>query len=147
MDIITMIITFAALCSLLWLGYAIWKRFWPDSAANTTAGKTVGRIVDKSQDWSAMAALRAIRWMDEVENNAAALAAWEILYAAIGGTPYSPDEIMKPATTSVIPAASAPHIPPAAQTLPATPAPHPDGGVEVVVFDSAGKAIRPTTGV
>lgn len=147
MGIIQMIVAFVALCSLLWLGYAVWKCFWPNSATNTTTGKAVGQVVDVTQDWAKKAYMQPIRWWDEVEGNAAALSAWEVLYAAIGGTPYSPDEIVKPATTSVIPAASAPHIPPAAQTLPATPAPHHDGGVEVVVFDSAGKAIHPTTGV
>lgn len=105
---------------ILWTGYALFAKLWP-SAAATPTGQTVGKIVDKTQDWSALAALRAIRWMDEIESNPTALSAWEVLYDAIGGTPYSPDDTAAPGTTSTIPAASAPHVVDTASEIHFTP--------------------------
>ncbi len=89
---------------LFWLGWAIVKRVKP-AVIDTSAGKVIERVADRTQDLSAMGALRLIRWMDEVEGNPKALAAWEVLYTAIGGTPYSPDTLAL-GTTATIPTAA-----------------------------------------
>lgn len=83
---------------LIWLGWYIVQKVWP-AAATSTTGTTVGTIVTKSQEWTAMGALQLIRFMPEVESNAAALSAWEVLYAAVGGTPSS---VVSPIVASLI---------------------------------------------
>ena len=89
-----------ALLSILWVGWALVQKFWP-STTTSTVGKVVETVSDETQDGCAMVALRAMRFMDESEGHPEALAAWETLYKAIGGTATT-----TAATTSVAPTAA-----------------------------------------
>ncbi len=85
LDLIVNLATLAVVALLiLWCVWAVVKRFWPATAASQT-GQVIEQITDKSQDFAALAALRAIRWMNEVESSPEALLAWDTLYRTIGG--------------------------------------------------------------
>lgn len=63
---------------ILWVIFAAIKKWWP-SAATTTAGTTLGKVVDTTQAISAYMSLTAIRQLDSVEADPAAIAACDLL--------------------------------------------------------------------
>lgn len=91
------------LLALLIVAWYVVKKFWP-SASTSQTGQVIETVTDATQDVAAKAALRAIRWMDEVDGNPQAVEAWTILYAAVCRTPTKQPSAI---TTAVTPAATA----------------------------------------
>ncbi|MFA5056503.1 MAG: hypothetical protein WC485_00180 [Opitutaceae bacterium] len=63
----------------LWGLWALIRWVWP-AATDNQAGKTVGTVVDVTQQWTVKAALYALREYDPIEADPKAIEAWNYLW-------------------------------------------------------------------
>ena len=123
--LISLAVLIVAIMAILWLGWAVVKTYWP-SAATSEIGQGIELVSDTTQDWTALAALKAIRYADEVQESPDALYACDVLEAVFydraiptrtGTVTIAPAPVaapvVTPATTPVVAPAVAPVVTPA----------------------------------